>query len=177
MHTMVGHIIPVVAGREPHLPFCLAGLGIKRLTEHCGENIVPEEILLVAIVGLLLLRIVVIERATDGNSGVKCLTCSIIDIRSETVPEPDCLLHIFVMGRIGPDFPFLAWGRGRVGLENRSEDSILQPPGVHLRVCVMIRLLHVASYVVAPVAVAHVGSRGSEIRKHCECAPLVEGVS
>ena len=130
-----------------------------------------------AIVGLLLLRIVVIERAADGNSGVECLTSSIIYIRSEAVPEPDCLLHILVMGRIGPDFPFLAWGRGRVGLENRREDSILQPPGVHLRVGVVIGLLHVAAYVVAPVAVAHVGSRRSEIRKHFECAPLVEGVA
>ena len=74
---MVGHIIPVVAGREPHFPFGLAGLRIKRLTEHSGQNIVPEEIFLVAIVGLLLLRIVVIERAADGKKVLWYMTVAV----------------------------------------------------------------------------------------------------
>ena len=61
---------------------------------------------------------------------------------------------------------------GGVGLEDRSEDSGLDPSCVKLRIGLFDTFrLHMTAYVMAPVAVASVGSSSGEIRKIAEHLP------
>ena len=77
-------------------------------------------------------------------------------------PEP--LLHCPVLGG--------------VGLEDRGEHAALDPSGIELRVSALHALrLHVAAYVVAPVAVADVGGGSREPRQVAEHLPGCIGIT
>ena len=77
-------------------------------------------------------------------------------------PEP--LLHCPVLGG--------------VGLEDRGEHAALDPSGIELRVSALHTLrLHVAAYVVAPVAVSYVGRSSCEPRQVAEHLPGRIGIT
>lgn len=92
MRAVVRHVIPVVAGREPHSALGLTCGRVERLAENSGEDVVTKHEFLVPVVCLLHLRIVIVKRAADADSSVVRLTRERIDIWRESIAQPDCRL-------------------------------------------------------------------------------------
>ena len=175
---MKGHIVPVVAFREPYFtgrfPVCS-----RRLAYCRGKDPVPEEVFLIEGIGIIGLRISVVERAADAYARVIGLARESIYVRAQGIAKADGLQHILKVVRIGPYLAFQVCALGGVSLEDGGEYAKLEPAGIHLRVCeaLMTPFLHMAAYIVPPVAITYIGCCGSEIGQEFKDAPFVIGVS
>ena len=63
-----------------------------------------------------------------------------------------------------------------MGLEDGSEHTILQPSSIHLRVGHMLTKLHMATDVMPPITITHIGSGRCKIRKKSQGSPFVIGI-
>ena len=79
------------------------------------------------------------------------------------------------MRRIRPEFALQTGVLRGVGLEDRGEYAVLEPAGIGLGIGVagVFLLHHMAANVVAPVAIAHIGSCSREVRKELKHRPFV----
>ena len=125
------------------------------------EDIVAKHILTFTAIGLVLLRPLVIERTADADTRVVGLAGSGVDIGHELIAQ---VTHIEQQREVVvfPDAALVACLAGSVSAEDGREGAILQPSQHQLGV--LVAYLQVSANVVSPVAEAHVGGCGGEIR-------------
>ncbi len=155
-HFAVSHIIPVISGREPHCSLSKAGFLVRRTAYSSGKDIVTEHILLLPCVGIVILRIIIIHRTAHGNSCIICLTGSIVDVRRKGITEFKGILHISIVLREHPESSLNDVGACAMSLEQWREHSVLKPSCIKLGIRKVLRPLHMASQVMAPVSIADI---------------------
>ena len=160
------NIVPIAALREPHMMLHGTGDAVYRCADSSCKDVVSEHKLIFFVIRPVILRPLVVQRSAERNACVISFSCHSIDIWSKVVAQAYRAAHSFEMVREDPEALLHRHILGRVGLEDRSEYSGLQPAGIELRVCFANALrLHMASDIVAPVAVAHIGCCSREIWK------------
>ena len=156
-------------GRQPHRKLRELRILCHWLRHRISKDAIAKHIFIFRFVGLRRVRPVIVERMQQRQTGVVCFPGLRVDVGLQGIATCERLTHqIRVRFGVGPDTPLCVGILRRVSSQDRTETSPLDPAQIEFR---FDGAGHVAADVVAPIRVAHVGSRGREIRLECERIP------
>ena len=158
-----------LALRQPQRLVAQAGLGVGRAGEGRGQQLAAEPVCLPAGIGIRLLGVGVIERRDQRQGGGVIAPGHAVNIRDQRMAQAQGGAGGALGGRAAPPGAALVIGVvGAVHAQDGAEDAVLDPARVQL---IVFDAAHVPADIVAPPAVAHVGSRGSEARLEVQRLP------